>query len=443
MNSHFRGKATWSLRIVGAFIAIAVAYIFGFYPAFQILRLTVSESLRERGQVAHLDEWFCATAQRYDRWASDYRQSKHASKVQSEDVAGTEWPLFGSVFYLLSAEELLKSGQIKLSDDVRASLLGAASVVADPVTATWVKNKWGTDYLEKENLFYRMLVVLGLDSYQKMTGDRSFESRVTEQARGLAQELRDAPFHVVDDYPGECYPTDVIWATAAIGRVDGLSREERTRVGQLVMASMAGPLADKLGLPAMRVDARTGEQQQASRGCSNSGLLSFAYEVSPELASRWYSSYEAHFWKRTPWVSGFREHPLGTKRFSDVDSGPILFDIGTAASLFGIGAARIAGRFDQAAPMTMEAVAAAWPTPFGLFVPALMGSLAVDSSCLGETAFLFAMTRPNYEKSHRTYQGPAPLIVYGIIAFYALLGVGLLARETHYWLGRLRAAPTR
>lgn len=43
----------------------------------------------------------------------------------------------------------------------------------------------------------------------------------------------------------------------------------------------------------------------------------------------------------------------------------------------------------------MEAIAAAWPTHFGLLVPGLMGWAAVGSSSLGETAFLFAMTRPN------------------------------------------------
>jgi hypothetical protein len=135
------------------------------------------------------------------------------------------------------------------------------------------------------------------------------------------------------------------------------------------------------------------------------------------------------------WVVGFREHPVDAKAaFSDVDSGPILFDIGTVASLFGIGAARSAGRFDHAAPLTMEAIAATWPTPFGLLVPGIMGWAAADSWCMGETALLFAMTRPNrHAAATTTFTRRPPLVVWGFFLFYAALGVGLTLREWSYW----------
>jgi hypothetical protein len=107
----------------------------------------------------------------------------------------------------------------------------------------------------------------------------------------------------------------------------------------------------------------------------------------------------------------------------DVDSGPVMFGIGSVASAFGIGAAKTAGRIDQAAPLTMEAVAASWPTPFGPLIPGLMGRIAVKSWSLGEVALLFSMTRPTLAAETVPFNGPTPRIVWILLAVYAGGGV--------------------
>ncbi|MBN1605919.1 MAG: hypothetical protein JW940_04770 [Polyangiaceae bacterium] len=437
----------FGMHVLLTLLAVFGALVFGFHPAVVTTKVALSSSLRERGQIDDLGAWFSAAQPRYDRWAEHHRTTRHAAAVHREDVSATEWPMFGSVFYMLSAEELLRSKQIVLTGQVRTSLAGAARVIADPVSGSWVRRKWGKSYLDKENVFYRMLLVLGLDSYGKMTNDTRYASLVAKHARGLSSELLAAPYRVLDDYPGECYPSDIVWATAAIARVETLSKAERARLSREVMASLAKQLSDEYGLPAMRVDSRTGRILQGSRGCSNSGLLSFAYELAPGTARDWYSRYEAHYWTKSRWLAGFREHARGARQaFADVDSGPILFGIGTAASLFGVGAARAAGRFDHAAPMTMEAVAAAWPTPFGLLVPGVMGWLAADSWSLGETAFLFAMTRPNHLDRAIAFTGSPPLVVLAYILLYWALGFGLLWLQWWHWrrwrTARVRAATT-
>lgn len=429
------------VRAIASVLVVVCAFLFGFFPAVTTTRVVFSSSLRQRGQIDDLNDWFSATQRRYDRWAVSYLASQRGTVVRSDDVAATEWPMFGSVFYLLSAEELLQKKQIALAPELQVSLNRAAQVIADPASGTWVRKKWGPQYLEKENVFYRMLVMLGLDAYGKITGNRQYNTLVEGHAQGLLRELTAAPYHVLDDYPGECYPSDVVWATAAIARVDALSKSERERLAHDLMETLSGKLSDKHGIPATLVDSRSGTIFQPARGCSTSGLLSFAHELEPRRAEEWYRRYEAHFWTENRWRVGFREHPIDTKvPFTDVDSGPILFGVGTAASLFGIGAARVAGRFDHAAPLTMEAVAAAWPTPFGLLVPGIMGWAATDSWCLGETAFLFAMTRANHSGGVVAFKGSVPLAVAGFIVLYWAIGVGLLYREWSFWRGWKRKA---
>ena len=107
----------------------------------------------------------------------------------------------------------------------------------------------------------------------------------------------------------------------------------------------------------------------------------------------------------------------------DVDSGPVLCGVGSVASAFGIGAAKTVGRIDHAAPLTMEAVACSWPTPFGLLIPGLMGRLAAKSWSLGEVALLFSMTRPTLAAETVPFEGHTPSIVWILLAVYAGAGV--------------------
>ena len=53
---------------------------------------------------------------------------------------------------------------------------------------------------------------------------------------------------------------------------------------------------------------------------------------------------------------GFREWPRGVERPADMDSGPIVFGIGTAASALAIGAARAQG--DEVLATRLESAAA-------------------------------------------------------------------------------------
>ncbi|MBC2600368.1 hypothetical protein [Puniceicoccus vermicola] len=179
------------------------------------------------------------------------------------------------------------------------------------------------------------------------------------------------------------------------------------------------------GLPAFQMDSRQGWVLQAPWGSGNSGILTFAAELDTEMAASWYEAHEPDFWKETAWAVGFTEHPIGADDvFMDVDTGPVLFEFGSVASGFGIGAANTVGRLDHVVPLTLEAVACAWPSPFGFLVPGIMGKVGADSWSLGEVALLFCMTRPNQTDTVISFSGDIPGIVWGLLAFY--WGVGLL-----------------
>ena len=381
--------------------------------------------------------WFRKTSERFDKWGEQYLKTHYAEKLDHTDVAPTEWPMFGSVFYLLTAEEIQK--ELKVRTDVEAgktkkilqsAAKTAAKIIVDPGTASWVRQKWGDSYLEKENLFYRMLVIMGLSSYEKSTGDKTYRDFLRKQTVSLGKELSDAKYHVLDDYPGECYPNDILWAVAAIIRADELLGTNHSDLKAKLMSVLDSRALAEEGLPAYFIEDKTAEPLTPARGCGNSGILIFAPELDLRIAKKWYKRHEQIFWQSNFFAVGFREFSQKyPNSYSDVDSGLVVEGFGSVASAFGIGAARVLGRFDHAVPLEQEAVAVSWPTPFGYIMPSLLGYLAADSPCLGEVALMFVLTRPVLVSETTEFTGKTPWLVWTLIFFYAGVGTLIIVRK--------------
>ena len=415
---------------VGLFVILA-ACVFCLYPAGVVARLLLDAELRQTGLSSALPDWFEATSARHADWAEAFLDSGKAAKVNHWEVAATEWPMFGSVFYLVTAQELHDRGLVDATRGViRDAVELSAEIVASPETATWVRTKWGDDYLERENCFYRMLLVKGLAAHQSIIGSGRHDELLVQQTHLLAAEIAAAPLHLIDDYPYECYPNDILWAVAAIQRSGHLRGEDYTDLIRSFMDTFNGPKITVNGLPAYQMNSQQGYILQLPRGCGNSGILQFAAELDPEIAQSWYAAYARDFWKDNGWLAGFTEVPVGSKdSVMDVDSGPVALEFGSVASAFGIGAAISVGRLDHSVPLTLEAVASSWPTPWGFMIPKLMGMAEVDSPTLGEVALLFSMSRPSQIDKVVPYSGNVPGIVWIMLAAYSGVGTMFIVLE--------------
>ena len=380
------GNFWFGFQLTVSGVVIVLALMVFIYPAGTICFLAADSRLNETGESRLVPFWFKSATPRFLSWANAYLETNYAEKLYHDDIPATEWPMFGAVFYLVTAEDLQGRGAIDATQgNIRDAVEKAAQIVASPVTATWVKTKWGDGYRERENVFYRMLFILGLSSYEMITENTQYRAAMSSQRTALAEELAKAKWHLRDDYPNECYPADMLWAVAAIQRAARLEGTRHDKLAKDLIAAFDGPLKAPEGLPAFQAESRSGHILQGARGCGNSGILLFSSELDPAVSGRWYDAYTRNFWKDTGWIAGFTEMPRDSEAaFMDVDSGPVLCGIGSVSSAFGIGAAKTAGRIDHAAPLTTESIACSWPTPFGFLIPGLMGRLAVQSWSLGE-----------------------------------------------------------
>ncbi len=85
---------------------------------------------------------------RYADWATAYLNSCCALTINKWDVAGTGWPMFGSVFFLVTASELQEQGLVDARrGKVRKSVEKAHEIVVSSDTAAWVKARWGNPFV--------------------------------------------------------------------------------------------------------------------------------------------------------------------------------------------------------------------------------------------------------------------------------------------------------
>ncbi|MFB3896042.1 MAG: hypothetical protein ACE14V_07045 [bacterium] len=428
-------------RVFGTICIAIISFCFFIYPAFVSIKLAIAPSFRKPELNNYTLSMFYTVSKEYEHWANHYRKSKYAGSVATENVAGTEWPMFGSVFYLIIADDIksdLASRDPKylkrVTPQMMKSVEAAAAIVADTTTATWVQQIWGKDYLKKENVFYRMLLISGLAHYEHLSGKTTYRAILAEQTESLSAELSKAKYHLLDDYPGECYPNDILWSAAAILYADKILGTNHQLLANQVMHTFTSVSTTEFGIPPYMAEPDTGKMVERPRGCGNSGILIYAPVLDSKIAKQWYQNYEKYFWQDNGFCRGFREHSKTLNySYSDVDSGPVIGGYGSVAAVFGIGAARANGRLDHSVPLTQEVIVCCYPTPFGLLIPKVMGWSLADSACLGETALLFSMTRKVQATGVVPFTGRTPLLVWVAFLIYFSLGLVLLYLEYRSW----------
>ena len=372
---------------------------------------------------------------RYEEWARKRVEDGSAAGLTIDQISSTEWPLFGTVFYLWATESLQddwdededRKGPAPM-EYARGAVEACARLLTDPNHASWVRQHWGDDYLERQNLFFRELLIAGLTSHYRLTGNDEYLPLLRSQVESLSKELDESPYGLLEDYPGECYPTDVLGAIAAIQRADAVLGTDHSEFISRAARAFRGDLLDGNGLPPYTALAPEGKVLQPARGCGLSFMLTFAPELWRNDAKDWYGRYEEHFWQEG-FGAGFREFSRGADSrdwYADVDAGPILWGYGPAACGFGLGAARANGRFDHAYPLSAEMLVTVWPLPNGrLLVPRILSNMS-DAPMLGEVSVLFAMTRRPVEGLTIVKGSRIPRLVYALLAAYFFVGVVLI-----------------
>jgi hypothetical protein len=93
---------------------------------------------------------------------------------------------------------------------------------------------------------------------------------------------------------------------------------------------------DPNGLIPHSADPVTGQPRESARGSSQSLMLIFLHEIDSTFGNQQFDIYKNLFPDTRLGLYGIREYPKGTVGAGDVDSGPVIFQMGGAASIVGV-----------------------------------------------------------------------------------------------------------
>lgn len=170
--------------------------------------------------------------------------------------------------------------------------------------------------------------------------DAGLAEEFDEISQILYQAFMSSPTANLETYPGATFPVDNLPALYALAIHDALYDTNYEAAISSWVDWMEANLDPQTGLMPSRIDYHTGAILGVPRGCALSLSFAFLPELAPEFAERQYTLYREQFFKTTWGFAGMREYPPGISRQADVDSGPIIMDVGAAATGIGIVAAK-------------------------------------------------------------------------------------------------------
>jgi hypothetical protein len=160
-----------------------------------------------------------------------------------------------------------------------------------------------------------------------------------ENSNMLFDQFIKNPTRHLNSYKNLCWPADNVTALLSLSIHDKLYQTNYMEAYEEWKVWTINNPDPQTGLPAGQLNNTTGELLQTSRGCANSWIITLLAEMDAEYSKELYLKYKQYFLIERLGIKMFREYPKGVDNPADVDSGPIIWGAGVAASGLGIGAA--------------------------------------------------------------------------------------------------------
>ncbi|RYD39437.1 MAG: hypothetical protein EOP85_15940, partial [Verrucomicrobiaceae bacterium] len=239
-------------------------------------------------------------------------ESKVASTLNRFQITATESPVYGAFFYLQAVERLQEqwladpslskeAPAVTGADAIEASL----RIMLDPDHAHWIRAYWGEDHMTEENCFYRMLVIGCITSHHNLTKETRHLPLLKTTVEDLVKEIDSSSTGLIDDYPDQCFPCDVVCCIAMIEHASKALGEDRSGWAKQAMTRVMENFPS--GLPPYMAHAPTGAAQEPSRGCTNGFFFTYSAGLAPDDSPVWYRAYVDEFWQENLLAAGWRE----------------------------------------------------------------------------------------------------------------------------------------
>jgi hypothetical protein len=223
---------------------------------------------------------------------------------------------------------------------------------------------------------------LELDAPERRPAALVAEFHAASQA--IADAFIAAPTHHLDSFPGFCWPADQVAALASLSTHDRLFESRLSRASDAWKTWTLAHLDPTTNLPPAQISSANGRRIDPARGCGTSWILALLPRVDPALSRDFYARYVERLGLSWLGFRAFAEWPEGVDGAADVDSGPIVWRVGMAATGAGLAAARANGDAARAADIRSlaQTFGFPWTSDGGASKSYLFGELPVADAFL-------------------------------------------------------------
>ncbi|WP_333818862.1 hypothetical protein [Ohtaekwangia sp.] len=156
-----------------------------------------------------------------------------------------------------------------------------------------------------------------------------------EQCAAIAEAVSGNKSPFPESYPDAAWPADIVIGIASLKIHDQLFAPAYESVISRWLGKVRNHL-DQHGMIPHAVHSLTGKTQEHARGSSQSLMLIFIHEIDSTFGMQQFQLYRKYFLTFRLGIPVMREYPYGTTGHGDVDSGPVVFQAGAAASITGM-----------------------------------------------------------------------------------------------------------
>lgn len=239
--------------------------------------------------------------------------------------------------------------------------------------------------------------------------------------RKLAAAYEAASTPYLASYTNGIWPADNVLCIAALALHDRLFPPAFQPLIRRWLERVKAGLDPQTGLIPHEV-LPNGHPAAGARGSSQSLMLILLTEIDTAFAARQFEGYRKYFLDERFGLPGIREYPKGFSGSGDIDSGPVVCDIGGAASIVGIGTAMRLGRPELGIQIRNAVEGIAFPVEGAKRKRYFWGMAPMADAFLAWAHSLSPAPDPPASENWRwTFHGWSLLIVLGLLVLYRLL----------------------
>jgi hypothetical protein len=157
-----------------------------------------------------------------------------------------------------------------------------------------------------------------------------------ENCQYIKSAILDTKSPYLESYIGLAWPADNIMCLASLSLYEKFYPPQYKATISTWLSRIKQHLDGETGLIPHSFNPETNESAESARGSSQSLMNCFLMDIDSSFAKEQFALFKKHFIEKRLGLSAVLEYPIGVDKQGDVDSGPVIWGVGTAASIVAI-----------------------------------------------------------------------------------------------------------